>query len=349
MSGSAKRINELQAIFDSPPKFGKGLVWDGFNVHDAANILRRYLRELPQPIIPYEFYFQFRDALPSTPADIGRSINIFCDLIARLPILNRQLLLYILDLLAVFDAKSDINLMPASNLAAIFQPGIITHPDHDMLPQEYVLSQEVVIFLISHQNEFLFDLDQPLQHSAATATFSITSASSTSLPSTAGGHGEPPISPGLPRPEYPTSSSRGHSPSGEVGSAHAPVSQHHSSTSQHRRSGREKDSHEQSNKGNVRRHVSSRSRTSSGGDRSHRSPYGDQAQFDQVPQDTSGYADNGGDTSSSANLSRRNTMPHVNPSSTKGRGTGEGGNSSRYGSNNHSSGYTQDRIARLQV
>jgi len=45
--------------------------------------------------------------------------------------------------------------MPATNLAAIFQPGLLSHPDHDMNPQEYRVSQEVLIFLIQHQDRFL--------------------------------------------------------------------------------------------------------------------------------------------------------------------------------------------------
>jgi hypothetical protein len=45
--------------------------------------------------------------------------------------------------------------MPAANLAAIFQPGLISHPDHNMNPQEYKVSQEVLIFLIEHQDRFL--------------------------------------------------------------------------------------------------------------------------------------------------------------------------------------------------
>lgn len=45
--------------------------------------------------------------------------------------------------------------MPASNLAAIFSPGLLSHPDHDMDPQQYRVSQEVLIFLIQHQDRFL--------------------------------------------------------------------------------------------------------------------------------------------------------------------------------------------------
>src|SRR6185369_9365223 len=63
LSGSAKRIKELQAIFDSPPSYGKTLTWLGYSVHDAANVLRRYLNNLPDPVIPHQWYEPFRRAL----------------------------------------------------------------------------------------------------------------------------------------------------------------------------------------------------------------------------------------------------------------------------------------------
>ncbi|KAI9748071.1 MAG: hypothetical protein M4579_007320 [Chaenotheca gracillima] len=174
LSGSARRIKELQTMFDSPDRYGKGLVWEGYTVHDAANVLRRYLNQLPEPIIPLTIYEKFRDpvrghqfqAVGDTDADtedVGDfnedyAIKTFQNLITKLPPLNRQLLLYILDLLAVFASKSDMNRMTAPNLAAIFQPGILSHPDHDMSPQEYRLSQNVLVFLIENQDHFLIGM-----------------------------------------------------------------------------------------------------------------------------------------------------------------------------------------------
>ncbi|KAH0559597.1 hypothetical protein GP486_003891 [Trichoglossum hirsutum] len=174
LSGSAKRIKDLQAIFNSPDRYGKGLDWSGYTVHDAANILRRYLNNLPEPIIPLEFYDRFRDpirnhamqAVGDTEAqaeDVGdfdndAAIKVYQQLITQLPPLNRQLLLYILDLLAVFASKSDLNRMTSANLSAIFQPGILSHPTHDMSPAEYRLSQDVLIFLIENQDHFLIGM-----------------------------------------------------------------------------------------------------------------------------------------------------------------------------------------------
>lgn len=67
---------------------------------------------------------------------------------------NQYLLLYVLDLLSVFAKKSEVNLMTASNLATIFQPGIIAHPSHAMAPQEHARSRQVLEFLIEHQDDF---------------------------------------------------------------------------------------------------------------------------------------------------------------------------------------------------
>ena len=172
LSGSAKRIKDLQTIFNSPDRYGKGLDWTGYTVHDAANILRRYLNQLPEPIVPLDFYERFRKPLrphlarsPEGEASFDLTMDqqsqvvaAYQKLITELPPLNRQLLLYILDLLAVFSSKSDLNRMTAANLAAIFQPGIISHPQHDMAPMEYRLSQDVLIFLIENQDHFLFGM-----------------------------------------------------------------------------------------------------------------------------------------------------------------------------------------------
>lgn len=259
LSGSARRIKELELLFNSPPRFGKGLDWSGFNVHDAANVLRRYLNNLPEPIIPLQYYEQFRDPLrerpriveylsmhsaivqnnnsastASSPAggqsqqqgpksstaadnalgahypvlsskssssadadsalpmiittseepaattttstssstdsainsdspivdkqlldDISSAVDRYQQLILTLPLLNRQLLMYILDLLSIFAAKKNENLMPAANLAAIFQPSLLSHPQHDMAPNEYHLSRVAIEFLIQHSNKFL--------------------------------------------------------------------------------------------------------------------------------------------------------------------------------------------------
>ncbi|UKZ56571.1 hypothetical protein TrVGV298_010409 [Trichoderma virens] len=173
LNGSEKRIKELKTIFDSPDRYGKGLVWEGYTVHDAATVLRRYLNDLPEPVVPLDLYEKFRDPLRgATKQAVGDTdgpqfvenfdergaIIKYQKVITELPPLNKQLLLYILDLLAVFAAKSDENRMNSQNLAAIFQPGMLSHPSHAMAPEEYRLNQCVIIFLIENQDHFLIGM-----------------------------------------------------------------------------------------------------------------------------------------------------------------------------------------------
>lgn len=153
VSGSAKRVAELQLLFDTPPKYGSQLDWTGYTMHDASNVLRRYLNHLPDPVIPLEFYEKFRDVHRNLTND-DEKIATYQELISKLPPPHSCLLMYLLDLLALFAHHSDENLMDAKNLASVFQPGVISHPNHAMSPGEYMTSAAVLKFLIDHQSSF---------------------------------------------------------------------------------------------------------------------------------------------------------------------------------------------------
>lgn len=60
------------------------------------------------------------------PQPIEASIAAYRHLISLLPPASRYLLLYLLDFLSVFARCADKNLMTASNLAVVFQPGLVS-------------------------------------------------------------------------------------------------------------------------------------------------------------------------------------------------------------------------------
>ncbi|KAF8896430.1 Rho GTPase activation protein [Infundibulicybe gibba] len=163
VSGSNKRMRELQALFETPPRYGKNLDWkqETYTTHDVASVFRRYLTQMPEPVIPHDMYHKFRDALARTPHNQEEVIRTYKQLIRSLPQFNQYLLLYVLDLLSVFARKADKNLMTASNLAVIFRPGIINHPSHEMSPEEHAPSQRVLEFLIAHQDWFMLEISSP--------------------------------------------------------------------------------------------------------------------------------------------------------------------------------------------
>lgn len=166
VNGSTKRMRELQAEFETPPRYGKSLDWKqvSYTSHDVASVFRRYLTQMPEPVIPYDMYHDFRDSLAKEPHNQDEVIATYKKLIRAMPRANQYLLLYVLDLLSVFARKSDINLMTATNLAVIFRPGLISHPHHEMSPKEHALSQKVLEFLIAQQDWFMLDIPPPPQN-----------------------------------------------------------------------------------------------------------------------------------------------------------------------------------------
>jgi len=63
VSGSSKRVQQLQKIFDTPPSYGLNIDWSEYSIHDAASAMRRYLNALPEPVIPMQYYDVFRKVL----------------------------------------------------------------------------------------------------------------------------------------------------------------------------------------------------------------------------------------------------------------------------------------------
>ncbi|GJE94610.1 Rho GTPase activation protein domain-containing protein [Phanerochaete sordida] len=163
VSGSNKRMRDLQAAFETPPRYGKDLDWknEQYTPHDVASVFRRYLTQMPEPVIPHDLYHPFRDALAKKPFNRDEVIQRYKRLIRMLPDDNRFLLLYVLDLLSVFARKADKNLMTAKNLAVIFRPALLSHPSHELSPPEHPLSQDVLEFLIEHQDWFMLDISPP--------------------------------------------------------------------------------------------------------------------------------------------------------------------------------------------
>jgi hypothetical protein len=219
VAGASRRVKELQFIFSTQPDYGRKLDWEGYTVHDAASLFRRFLNNLPEPLVPLELYQEFREPVKSRhrilnhiksrndsierrirtaqqqsqqnlstldqtgpeadteldenaqlqkqkdarkqkriAKDLRNALKEYRNLIDRLPQAQKHLLYYLLDMLTMFSENAKENLMSARNLAAIFQPSILSHPDHDLNPGEYALSQAVVEVLIEYSKRLLPDV-----------------------------------------------------------------------------------------------------------------------------------------------------------------------------------------------
>jgi GTPase-activating protein SAC7 len=54
-----------------------------------------------------------------------------------------------------------VNTYSFADLAVIFQPGLISHPNHVLAPEEHHLSQKVLEFLIAQQDWFMLEVPPP--------------------------------------------------------------------------------------------------------------------------------------------------------------------------------------------
>ncbi len=111
--------------------------------------------------MPLHLYSEFRNVMSKKPFEPEAAIKTYRLLIQSSPPANQYLLLYVLDLLAVFARKSDKNLMTAANLATIFQPGMFSHPSHLTSAEEHQVAVQVLEFLIEHQEHFVLGLSPP--------------------------------------------------------------------------------------------------------------------------------------------------------------------------------------------
>lgn len=53
-------MRELQLAFESPPRYGKQIDWakETYTPHDVASVFRRFLTQMPEPVIPHSMYSQ---------------------------------------------------------------------------------------------------------------------------------------------------------------------------------------------------------------------------------------------------------------------------------------------------
>lgn len=145
----------------STNQYGRNVDWSPYTFHDAASLLRRYLNLMPEPIVPLDLYTEFRNVVTSDRFEQNSAVRTYRLLINSCPPANQYLLLYVLDLLAVFAHKSELNRMDAHNLAIIFQPGILSHPSMLQSKDEHLVAVRVLEFLISNQQHFVLALSPP--------------------------------------------------------------------------------------------------------------------------------------------------------------------------------------------
>ncbi|ORX83350.1 RhoGAP-domain-containing protein [Anaeromyces robustus] len=160
VNGSERRINNSLKIFNETAGYGFGYDFDGMNVFDVASLLKLYLRQLPEPLIPFCLYTTFLDVIKYVP-DTYERIKAFQYLFMMLPSAHLILLEILLQFLSEIIVHFEENHMNAHNLACIFAPNLLRSKESSSTnllnlssSDEYEVALQVVEFLINHKDKF---------------------------------------------------------------------------------------------------------------------------------------------------------------------------------------------------
>ncbi|XP_059373327.1 rho GTPase-activating protein 22-like isoform X3 [Carassius carassius] len=122
MPGQANLVKELQDAFDCGDK---PLFDSNTDIHTVASLLKLYLRELPEPVIPFNKYEDFLTCAQLLLKDDEVGLSELVNQVNTLPQANYNLLKYICKFLDEVQSHSNENKMSVQNLATVFGPNIL--------------------------------------------------------------------------------------------------------------------------------------------------------------------------------------------------------------------------------
>ncbi|XP_059200954.1 unconventional myosin-IXb isoform X2 [Centropristis striata] len=125
-SGSACRARELHQIMETDPE---GPCLDNYPMHTITGLIKRWLRELPDPLMTFSLYSDFLHAV-ELPEKSER-IRAVYQKVDELPPANFNTLERLIFHLVRVAKEEDHNKMSASSLAIVFAPCILRSPDVD--------------------------------------------------------------------------------------------------------------------------------------------------------------------------------------------------------------------------
>ncbi|KAJ4940101.1 hypothetical protein JOQ06_026411 [Pogonophryne albipinna] len=153
MPGQANLVKELQEAFDCGDK---PLFDSNTDVHTVASLLKLYLRELPEPVIPFSKYEDFLTCAQLLAKDEEEGVQELGRQVNTLPLPNYNLLTYICKFLDEVQSHCGENKMGVQNLATVFGPNILRPKMEDPLTimEGTSMVQHLMTILIREHNRF---------------------------------------------------------------------------------------------------------------------------------------------------------------------------------------------------
>ncbi|XP_056327290.1 rho GTPase-activating protein 22 isoform X3 [Danio aesculapii] len=155
MPGQANLVKELQDAFDCGDK---PLFDSNTDVHTVASLLKLYLRELPEPVIPFNKYEDFLTCAQLLLKDEEMGLGELVKQVSTLPQANYNLLKYICKFLDEVQSHSNENKMSVQNLATVFGPNILRPKIEDpvsMMEGTTQVQQLMTVLISEHERLYV--------------------------------------------------------------------------------------------------------------------------------------------------------------------------------------------------
>lgn len=121
-SGVNSKIKELKAKMSENPHSTE-MDFDSYNVHVLTNVLKSFLREMPEPLLTFDRYDDFLRA--ADLSDTNDRVQTLLSLIKKIPLPHHALLERLVFHLALVAQREQYNRMSASSLAIVFAPCVL--------------------------------------------------------------------------------------------------------------------------------------------------------------------------------------------------------------------------------
>mmetsp|Transcript_19495 Transcript_19495/g.74816 ORF Transcript_19495/g.74816 Transcript_19495/m.74816 type:complete len:687 (-) Transcript_19495:83-2143(-) len=142
ISASASIVEYYKDQYDC----GEEVTFDNiYDFHIPANLLKLYLREMPEPLFTFDLYDRFV-ACGLTP-----DTNELAAIMADLPVENYATSKLLFSFLHEVSTRSEVNKMGASNLATVFGPNLVRNRSDTPNVQDFGVINTIIQSIIARQ------------------------------------------------------------------------------------------------------------------------------------------------------------------------------------------------------